>query len=332
MRKYLFIYFILQLGITNAQNLEITVLNRSSQPVPYAYILINGVATEITDTLGKTKIPLQKLKENDTISISYLGAAPATTVFDKSLRESKKYCFVLDESSYNLDEVVITYSDIERLFKRSCDYLPPLNYNCILKSNFDAIFYSGNKTKNISGQLEAENEIFSQDFVPYQKGWFHLPIVFKTENDTVGITRQLAMHTHIILDLINKSIGLSQYQLINRTKFKPEFNYLGEKDGYKVFRLTYRTSDGGCFQNILYLDKKTKTINSAEIDFAKPIASSNYLYNYNIKFDCRVFTHKRPMRNPVYVPENINYAFKYGDWQADLRIYNISIKYRKPDK
>jgi hypothetical protein len=121
--------------------------------------------------------------------------------------------------------------------------------------------------------------------------------------------------------------------LSNNPRFKPTFNYLGEKDGFKVFRLSYRNSaDGGCAQIITYINKKTKTINSAEIDFVNPKSTNNNSPNsYNIKFDCKVFTHKKPMRNTIYLPENIKYVFKYGDFvQADLSISDISVKYSRP--
>ncbi len=121
MKVLLILTLLFQFGTIAAQNIEISVLNNKSQPISYAYILINGVAVEITDTLGIAKIPIQNLTKNDTISVSYLGAAPTKIVYDKSLIENQKHCFVLDESGYELDEVVVNYQDIEKLFKRNCD-------------------------------------------------------------------------------------------------------------------------------------------------------------------------------------------------------------------
>ncbi|MDP3003598.1 MAG: hypothetical protein Q8N38_10775 [Bacteroidales bacterium] len=77
MKILIIILLFLQNGITIAQNIEFTVLNKNSQPMPYAYILINGKPTEISDTMGIAIIPINKLAEKDTITVSYLGASPA---------------------------------------------------------------------------------------------------------------------------------------------------------------------------------------------------------------------------------------------------------------
>jgi hypothetical protein len=132
--------------------------------------------------------------------------------------------------------------------------------------------------------------------------------------------------------MINRLIGLSQYQLANSGKFKPFISYPGERDGSKVFRLSYSTSsNGGYCQIILFVNKKTKHLNSAEIEVVNPKENSNqYLNSYDIKFDCNVFTHKRPAKNSIYLPDNIRYNFWYGDYhQADLTISGVSIRYKR---
>jgi hypothetical protein len=60
-------------GKTLAQNIEITVLNKNSIPMPYAFILINGKPITVNDTLGRGLIPINKLRDNDTISVNYLA-------------------------------------------------------------------------------------------------------------------------------------------------------------------------------------------------------------------------------------------------------------------
>ena len=51
--------------------------------------------------------------------LSYLGSIIQHGLFMISpMKESKKHCFYLDESGYNLNEVVVTYQDIEKLLRK----------------------------------------------------------------------------------------------------------------------------------------------------------------------------------------------------------------------
>jgi len=75
MKRYflLIITVLLWQGISFAKNIEITVLNKNSQPMPNAFILVNGKPSATSDTLGVAMIPINKLVNKDTISVRYLG-------------------------------------------------------------------------------------------------------------------------------------------------------------------------------------------------------------------------------------------------------------------
>lgn len=159
MKILLFIILLLYSGNGIAQNIEITVLNKNSQPIPYAYILINKKPVEDSDTMGIAKIPLHILHLNDTISISYLGAASESILFDESIRNSQSICFHLDESVYELNEVVVSSQNIKKLFNKSVRIMPLLNYECIMSATLQAkIDRISNVNYSGSGIIEAINK------------------------------------------------------------------------------------------------------------------------------------------------------------------------------
>lgn len=193
----LFSFLFLQNGITNGQGFEITVLNKNSQPMPYAYILVNNKPVEVSDTAGKATIHLNKLAINDTISVSYIGASPSNVIYDESLKKSKKYCFYLNESAYTLNEIVVTYQDIEKLFRKSTRSMPLLNYNCILDAKFYAkLNYPNREGYSVSGTMETSNDRIT----PIYWNWFAPPIKFITNSDTTRRWQFLNYQSHLALN------------------------------------------------------------------------------------------------------------------------------------
>jgi len=320
--------FLLLSCILNAQNFEVTVLNMNSSPMPYAYILVNHKPVEITDSRGKAALPLDALSENDTISISYLGVAPAYVIYDKTLAAAGKYSFMLDESAYMLNEVVVEYTDIGKLFKRSNKSLPGLNYNCIMTADFSAMIKIPLKTYQVIGKLEGENEVWSKKFTYRSKGWFHHPVDFKTADDTSGISKMLSIHTHFALNYMYKALDYSTNHMLDH--YKPSYTYLGEKENNKVFRITYPDNmvTGFPFQIILYVDKDTKHISSAELlTIEKKSADSRNNYMIRMKCDCTVYTHKKPLMNTVYLTDSLQYSYEIPSGKViEILITNPKIK------
>jgi hypothetical protein len=321
---------LLQTGICIAQNIEITVLNKNSKPMPYAYILVNNKPVEVSDTMGIAIIPMNKLKDNDTISVSYLGATPSRIIYDESLKKSKKHCFYLDESVYNLNEVVVSYQDIEKLFRKSTISISPINYNCTMSTKFDAtISYSGQTAKTVSGTFEAANDI---RFIPKRFFWFDRSLTFSIDMDTATqFGRALTFQTHLALYFINLSLANCQHNPLGRTQ--PFYSYLGEKDNNKIFRISYPPTyiRGFYYQIILYVDKNTKYIHSVEVEaVSKEPDKYNYLYNFKIKFDCELFTNKKPSKNTIYLANNVHYTYQLSDiGQFNINISDVSIIYKK---
>lgn len=314
-------------GKTLAQNIEITVLNKNSIPMPYAFILINGKPITVSDTLGLGMIPINKLRDNDTISISYLGASVSKIIYDNTLKENKKHCFYLDESVFNLNEVVVKYQDIEKLFRKSTKRISVLQYNCKMNAKFDATLkYIGQPSHQVFGAIEATNDIKVK---PNYWHWFDNPIKFTTNGDTTGFGRFMNPVTHMVLFYVNISLIISQSDYKNFKK-KPFYTYLGEKDNCKLFRISYPPGYFAEFYYhiLLYVDRDTRYIQKVEVDaFNDKPGENNYLFKFNLKYDCNLFTHKKPNMNTIYLADNIQFTYQAIDqFQYDLNISEITIK------
>lgn len=310
-----------QTFISFAQNIEITVLNRNSMPLPYAYILINNKPVEVTDTSGIANISLNKLIDNDTISVSYLGASPARIIFNNTIKESKKYCFYLDETGFKLNEVIVTYQDNEKIFKKNIKNIPPLNYNCRLNANFSVLItYPNQQAKTVTGTFEAINDF---KFTPKFWNWFAPPIKLNTKSDTTNIYRSLNYHIQAALNFSN--ITIWKWQSNQNTK--PIYSYLGEKGNDKIFRLVYPKTfiDAFYYQVIIYVDKDSKYLRSVNIDAFNDDPAGN-LHKFSITFDCKIFTSERPKKNPICLLDNINYRYQIvNKSQYDLIITDSAI-------
>jgi hypothetical protein len=333
MKNLTLIFLLLSCELTFAQEIEIKVLNKNSEPMPYAYILINGKPVTVSDTLGKAVIPINILRDKDTIGVSYLGTLPISIVFNDSLKFKGKHSFFLDESGFALNEVFVTYVDVEKLLKNSIKDLPVIFYDCKLSANFHYDFVSlknNQSTKIISGILEATN---NPRFEPKHWNWFDPPLRFITINDTNRLEKSLNFNTHTALWFTNLSVHL--WQLKNK-RAKPIYSYLGEQDSFKVFRISYPKSfiQNFYYQTLLYVDKQTKFIRHVEIDAyndepLKP-PSNIYQYRFSLKYDCEIYTHKKPKRTSIYFPTNITYVFQtLGYSNINLTLSDLEIKNNK---
>jgi hypothetical protein len=315
-----------------AQNFEVTVLNKNSTPLPYAYILLNGKPVAVCDTLGNATIPIDKLSDNDTISVSYLGTTPMYVLYDDSVKDSKRHRFYMDDTICALNELIVVYQNPEKLFKNSVKKISEINYNCSMTAKLDANVISFDSIiRFVSATIMADNELWSKNFSARRYGWFHHQLIFNTKSDTIGVSRKIDLHTHFVLNLINRSLFLSRQNPL--TSYKPVYAYLGEKDGKKVFRISYpKMYIGGCpYQMLLYVDKKTEHISSVEIAAMNIEPNKNTPFSkIYLKFDCEIFTNKKPRMDTVYLPVNIQYKAIMADASTmEFNITNVTLKYKK---
>jgi hypothetical protein len=324
MKFVLSLFLFAQALASLSQNFEVTVLNKDSKPMPYAFILINGKPITVSDTLGFGEIPLNNLKDNDTIGVSYLGAFAPAVIYNQSLRDKNKHSFYLDESGFNLNEVVVTYQDYEKLLRRSIKKIPPLNYDSQMEGRFDAkLKYPGQSVNEASGTFAAANGLrHTSEYLNFSDP----PLKIISKSDTTGIGRYLDFYFREVFFLYYQSIGWLNY---NGKLIKKRFYcYLGEKDNCKVFRLSYPPGSISDLyvQMIFYVEKKSKYIRSVEIETFTDYAN-NSNFKVRLKFDCRLIASENQKTNKIYLPDNIYFTSQaINRYQFELNISDITIK------
>lgn len=318
MRTLIFSILLLQAGLTFSKNLAITVLNKNNQPMPFAYIMVDNKPMAVCDSMGMAIIPMSKIKIYDTIRVSYLGALPAWVIFDDSVKANGACLFHLDDISYQLKEIAVSYDDDEKLLKKSVNLFPALNFDCKMQAKILASAYNNEiLSYKGSGTIESGNKIKASHYWP----WFDPSVKYVTESDTLGEWRTLDNQIHLALNLSN--ISLSGWQKSKKVKFY--YTYLGEQGQNKVFRVVFpKTYFGGWnYQVILNIDKDTRNIKSVKVDglMDNPDGNSERL---KICFDCVVYTENPQRRRIIYLPDNIRYSYtRTGHEQYELFISNI---------
>jgi hypothetical protein len=319
--KMLFIsMLLLQTVIGIAQNIKITVLNKNSQPMPYAYILINGKPVEVTDSMGMASIPADRIHIKDTISVKYLGAYPKKVVFDERLQREGSFFFYLDEREYLLNDVTVTYENYVKLFKKSTRTVQSLNYECNLDARLEAkIFRSDKLYYSGSGTIRA----FNSRERPRLWGWFSPEFKYITESDTSNIWSELNFHLHWALNHPYLCLWSSR----NEKKVDGIYSFLGENDSLKIFRIVYPKTwfKGLYYQVMFFVDKESRYIKSAEIIAYTDDTNKNNTQLLNIKLDYILFRDKKH-REMIYLPNNIEYNIQTSNtsklflWISDTNL------------
>lgn len=322
------VFFLSLLSIVAfGQEVKISVVNKDAMPISFAYILVNGKPIAVSDTTGTTIINFEKLKDNDTISISYIGASSFPKIYDNNLKKKDKIEFVLEESGFMLDEAIVEYFDIKKFYNKSVKPFRQLNFNCQMEANFNASFSSPNQNARfLSGKIEGTNEVRSKDFTLRSKGWFHHPIKIITTDDTSQFRRSLESHLHLILNNINRALEFSIPNPPVNDSYKPKYEYLGERDSYKAFRILYPKTMTSMFPYhiLVYVDEKLKEIHSIELETLTNSENSS-LNKFHIKYDCIQYKHKA--MNPVVLPINIHFtAILSSGLTVNIKITDPKIK------
>lgn len=320
MRTLIVSILFLQASLAFSQDIAITVLNKKNQPLPFAYILIDNKPVAVCDSAGKANVPINKIKLYDTISVSYLGALPAWIIFNDSIKANGSCYLQLEELSYQLNEISVSYSDNEKLFRKSVNLFPALNFDCRMQAKISASIYkNGFLSYKGSGLTESVNNRNAPHYWP----WFDPSVKYITDSDTVGEWRTLDNHIHLALNLSN--LSLSRWQ--NSKKVRFYYTYLGEEGQNKVFRIVFpKTYFGGWnYQIILNIDKDTKNIKFVKVDAFNDNPNGNS-ERMNMYYDCEIYSQKAQKKRLIYLPDNISYSYtRLGDGQCDLFISDISL-------
>ncbi|MEN3322663.1 TonB-dependent receptor plug domain-containing protein [Mariniflexile soesokkakense] len=106
MKLYLLIFSFILVAVSNAQQIKGVVINNENQPLEAAYVY-NLNSKSHAHSSGNGVFVLENNKEGDSLRIGLLGFKNKTIVLNAS-NFNKKLNIVLEEKSFQLDELVIT--------------------------------------------------------------------------------------------------------------------------------------------------------------------------------------------------------------------------------
>lgn len=253
--------WLLAVGITaGAQELKVRV-QTDSEPLAYAYVYVNGRAAAVTDTLGIATVPDGKWHEGDTLSASYVGTAPDSLVVDRRI-VSRGTCELVLSEMYILtaDEVKVK-ANIEKLFRKTVRACRPFYYQAHLHANFNAKITSADgRSFPVNGKFVARNNI--SDYL-----WF---TEIDTQSDTSDrmVAQILRGDMLEVLCTAKTALAVLVYPAY---RDKAVYGYLGKKDGYRIFRVSYPdVAPGLIYQVMIWVGEDDRIIRRYEVNRVEP--------------------------------------------------------------
>lgn len=247
-------------GTAAAQSLKVTVRS-DRQPLVYACVYVNGKAAAITDTLGIACVPDGKWQVGDTLSASYVGTTPDQLVLDKKVAKQGSCELILPEMyTLTADEVKVK-ADIEKLFRKTVRACKPFYYQAHLHADFDAKITSADgRLFPVNGKFVARNSI--PDYP-----WFTR---IKTLSDTSDrmVARILRSDMLDVLCTAKTALAVLVYPSY---RDKAVYGYLGKRDGYRVFRVSYPDiAPGLIYQVMIWVGEDDRIIRRYEVNRIEP--------------------------------------------------------------
>lgn len=309
--------FVLVYTSAFTQVLRINVKDMRNLSFPYAIIHINNRTIGITDSLGRIEIKLSNIAIGDTIIASGVGITPTKVIFNKEIKEKQILDIIFDDfhSSNKLDTLLINPPDMENFFAKQIKEVYNPWKNGILSARFQVtISMPGTKMRKIEGSFTVENEVTGKNLKKtYQYGYFHHPILFSTQNDTLGLQNLLNTHLHDALrGGTNEVAGflMSFYsRKMARNNYNIKYVYLGKKDSIMKFRVYFspKQKPNFAFQSLLFINQMNKELLHSEgIGF---FPGNFKVKEFNFATD-HLYFRKKKRSSPMLLFKKINYNYE----------------------
>lgn len=244
----------------SAQTFTVRVVS-GNDPLAYAYIFINKKIICSADSSGIAVFPQKLLNLGDTITVSYVGAAPGMAIYSEEIAGKGECTITLHESVYLKDITIQGQDASNKLFKK---YFKPLfvgNWHDYYTGDFSAKISSAVMNKDISGT-------FKYTALPYNpaKRGLKSSLEINTASDTLHLDKV----TRYSLGLFNNALYLAALWRGADMNKGMIAVYKGETPVNRIFLITrpkfytdkYTVDD---VQQLIYVDKKSGYLNSADI-------------------------------------------------------------------
>lgn len=316
--------WLLVVGATaGARELKVAVRS-DSEPLAYAYVYVNGRAAAVTDTLGIATIPDERWREGDTLSASYVGTTPDRLVVDRKIIRQGACELVLPEMyTLTADEVRVK-ADIEKLFRKTVRACKPFYYQAHLHANFDAKITSADgRSFPVSGKFVARNSI--SDYL-----WF-TEIVTRSDTSDRVVARALRSDMLDVLCTAKTALAVLVYPTYRE---KAVYGYLGKKDGYRIFRVSYPDVEPGLiYQVMIWVGEEDRIIRRYEVNRVAPDCTTRIMAEgvrktkYTLVLCDHMLMPDRLHAENVYA-NGARTEFDIWDWRMVLKLNNREVEFK----
>jgi|GEM_PF-2211335 len=310
-------------GRLSAQNFDIRVTDSWQMPVPYAFVILNGVPVAVTDTDGLATVNFSRLRLGHTLAAQCLGLEKSSVVIDARMMEEGRCEFTLRPSAgYIVDtsHVESASSDIQRIFEETSQNVIALDYNCTVSGSFD-FEYRGDKAR---GSFSVRNEVDGKGLKYFrEKGWCHHPVVFETGSDTVRFSHKLHEAVHYAFSELNYAVAAIGHDR-HFYKYRPEYALLGRDSvsGTVLFRINLPRLSTKAVQILLHVDPDDGAIERMEIS----VFQFGTALVKRIVADMESAEPLRKMKVPVLRPLTVEYD--YANRYSDMWLKMTGLQYQ----
>jgi hypothetical protein len=311
----------------SAQSLKVSVRDADG-PLPFANIYLNGKYLTSANQEGVAEIAEGALNPGDTVSSSYLGYAPASAVYDQTMRAARSCTLVhVKEHNYDIEEIVVTAGmDGWEAFQKFIDPKETPRGRYVLKGDFGA------RITLPDGAIRDVNGTFSISDVNSQSDVFNAPVTLATTSDTTAVSQTLEMGIRLAPWTANGMVNRLGY--VHRHKREREnpyriLNYLGLRNGKRNFTFTYVAPDmRGTNQALLQVGGESKFVESMHFESTAEKWPEAFINSVTIDFK----PYRKEGRGVVFaIPTRIEVDFRPDErgYKTDLTLSGITIETAK---
>jgi hypothetical protein len=276
MRKIIVLVLLLVSARTlSAQELKV-VVRMNDEPLPMAYVLVNGRQAALTDSFGEAVLDASALREGDRIGAASVGAMTTEVPYDQEMARSG-LCTIEMTSDFVLDEVVVRseltgwdifskYTKIPLLFERRHDSKMVFTFVHIRP---------GEPERTVRGEILMNRDASRMSDWDYDRYADNLVVL--TRDDTTGLHRRLLTDLYFTLQVASGAIDRVGADAF-RDPDSPQhgagdgrilfsFRHLGVEGGERLFRVTneaYTMGSSRPFRYLFRVDNRSRHIRSSE--------------------------------------------------------------------
>ena len=311
-------------GTAAAQDLKVTVRS-DREPLAYAYVSVNGRAAAVTDSLGVALLPEGGWKTGDTLSASYVGTMPDQQVIDGRIVRSVECELVLSEMYTLTAEEVTVKADIEKLFRKTVRACKPFYYQAYLHADFDAeIISADGRSFPVNGRFVARNSI--PDYPYFTQ--------ITTRSDTSNRTVANALRSDMLDVLCTAKTALAVL-VYPAYRNKAMYGYLGKKEGYRIFRVSYPDVEPGMiYQVVIWAGEDDGIIRKYEVNRVEPectthiIAEGVLKSKYTLLLCDHMLMPRRMHAENIYA-NGAKTEFDIRDWRMVVKLTGREVRFKE---